>query len=265
MTHQERAARLLDTASAILMAGVASDSTAEHYRAQFHHRAMFIAPVMSSIGLTTALAAAASPDGNGRGRRFIFATSIVTGLAGLAFHLRNISSRPGGWNSTSVLYGAPLAAPLGMTMAGALGLAASHVAAGPVDRSTARTLGGLAAVGLVGTSAEAAVLHFRGAFQNPLMYAPVAVPPVAAMALAAASVRGRRSRIARTLLRATSVLGIGGTMLHAWGVHRRMGGWHNWSQNVLAGPPLPAPPAFTGLALAGLAALDLLKAERRHG
>jgi hypothetical protein len=42
-----------------------------------------------------------------------------------------------------------------------------------------------------------------------------------------------------------------------------MGGWRNWTQNVLNGPPLPAPPSFTGLALAGLAALGLLK-EREH-
>jgi hypothetical protein len=34
-----------------------------------------------------------------------------------------------------------------------------------------------------------------------------------------------------------------------------MGGWRNWSQNLLNGPPLPAPPAFTALAIAGLAAL----------
>jgi hypothetical protein len=38
-----------------------------------------------------------------------------------------------------------------------------------------------------------------------------------------------------------------------------MGGWRNWSQNILNGPPLPAPPSFAGLALAGLAALELMK------
>jgi len=38
-----------------------------------------------------------------------------------------------------------------------------------------------------------------------------------------------------------------------------MGGWQNLSQNLFDGPPLPAPPAFTGLALAGLAALDLME------
>lgn len=265
MTGQEQAARLLDTASAILMAGVASDSTAEHYRAQFHNRAMFIAPVMSSIGLTTAIAAASNPRGGGHARRFIFGASILTGFAGLGFHLTNIARRPGGWNSSSLFYGAPLAAPLGITMAGALGLAASRVATGTLDRSTSRVLGSLAAVGLVGTSAEATTLHFRGAFHNPLMYAPVVLPPIAATALAAASLGGGGSGAARALLRATSLLGLGGTLLHAWGVHRRMGGWRNWSQNVLAGPPLPAPPAFTGLALAGLAALDLMKTARSHG
>ena len=263
--RSQQAARLLDTASAILMAGVASDSTAEHYRAQFHNRAMFIAPMMSSIGLMTAIAAASHPGGSGHARRFIFGASILTGLAGLAFHVTNVSRRPGGWNSTSLLYGAPLAAPLGMTMAGAVGLAASRVAAGSTGVATARALGCLAAVGLVGTSAESAALHFRGAFQNPLMYGPVVLPPIAAAALAAAALSGRRSGTARALLRATSVLGLAGTLLHAWGVQRRMGGWRNWTQNLLAGPPLPAPPAFTGLALAGLAALDLLKGEHRDG
>jgi hypothetical protein len=39
-----------------------------------------------------------------------------------------------------------------------------------------------------------------------------------------------------------------------------MGGWRNWSQNLFAGPPLPAPPSFTGLAFAGLGTLTLLSA-----
>ncbi|XAO72149.1 MAG: hypothetical protein AAYR33_04435 [Acetobacteraceae bacterium] len=40
---------------------------------------------------------------------------------------------------------------------------------------------------------------------------------------------------------------------------RDMDGWRNWQQNILNGPPLPAPPAFTGLALTGLAALGLME------
>jgi len=44
-------------------------------------------------------------------------------------------------------------------------------------------------------------------------------------------------------------------------VWRNMGGFRNWSQNVLNGPPLPAPPSFLGLALIGLAALALMEAD----
>jgi hypothetical protein len=55
-------------------------------------------------------------------------------------------------------------------------------------------------------------------------------------------------------------MGVAGVAFHAYGVSRGMGGWRNWRQNAFAGPPLPAPPAFTGLALAGLAGLALLAA-----
>ena len=56
-------------------------------------------------------------------------------------------------------------------------------------------------------------------------------------------------------MKATALLGVTGVGFHAYGVHRNMGGWRNWSQSILQGPPLPAPLGFTGLALAGLAAL----------
>ena len=55
------------------------------------------------------------------------------------------------------------------------------------------------------------------------------------------------------------MLGIAGPMFHAYGIHRNMGGWRNWSQMILQGPPLPAPPAFLGIAAAGLGVLPLLK------
>ncbi len=42
------------------------------------------------------------------------------------------------------------------------------------------------------------------------------------------------------------------------GVARNMGGWENWRQTALQGPPTPAPISFTGLGETGLAALDLL-------
>jgi hypothetical protein len=269
-----KASRLLNTAAATLAASVLTDSSAEHYRAGFHNRAMFIAPAVSAATLATATGSAIAPCSHGLLPRAVFAASVVTGLVGFGFHLRNVSRRVGGWNSANVFHGAPIAAPLAITMAGLLGIAASglaksnlsnHGRLAPRAKSRASlALGSLSALGLAGTTMEAGALHFRGAFQNPFMFAPVAIPPIAAVTLATATLTRSFTahRTARGLLRLTGWLGIVGMGFHAWGVHRRMGGWDNWRQNLLAGPPLPAPPAFTGLALAGLAALELLEAER---
>jgi hypothetical protein len=111
----------------------------------------------------------------------------------------------------------------------------------------------------MGTVAEAGLLHFRGAFQDPAMYAPVTIPPVAAVAIGAAALSPRVTVAAEPLLKATAVLGIAGPIFHAYGIHRNMGGWRNWSQMILQGPPLPAPPAFLGIAAAGLGILPALE------
>ena len=268
-----KVSRLLNTAAATLAVGVLTDSAAEHYRAGFHNRIMFVAPAVSAATLTAATASAFTARGHSVLSRAVFAASVATGLVGFGFHVTNVSRRIGGWNSENVFHGAPMAAPLAITMAGLLGFAASRIVRSPHSRDSGRpsrdgsravALGTLSAAGLVGTSVEAGALHFRGAFQNPFMYAPVIIPPIAAGTLATAAVTGwfGARKTAGSLLRLTGWLGIGGMAFHAWGVQRRMGGWRNWRQNLLAGPPLPAPPAFSGLALAGLAALKLLDAER---
>jgi len=93
------------------------------------------------------------------------------------------------------------------------------------------------------------------------MYLPVTVPPVAAALLGNAALAPACNDrwFTRWWLRLTAAVGIAGAGFHAFGVSRDMGGWRNWSQNVLNGPPIPAPPSFTGLALAGLVALGLLE------
>jgi hypothetical protein len=115
--------------------------------------------------------------------------------------------------------------------------------------------------GLLGTAGEAGLLHFRGAFHNPFMLLPVTLPPMGAALLARVAVMGpgRRHPFARWWMRLLVAMGFAGVGFHAYGVSRNMGGWRNWSQNVLNGPPLPAPPSFAGLALAGLAALGLMR------
>ncbi|MGB6535528.1 MAG: hypothetical protein WBF58_06145, partial [Xanthobacteraceae bacterium] len=130
--------------------------------------------------------------------------------------------------------------------------------------SAGRMLAAASAAGLAGTAGEAGLLHFRGACQNPFMVVPVTVPPIASALLASAALFPGRmiNHLARWWLRLTAFVGCAGVGFHAYGVARNMGGWRNWSQNLLNGPPLPAPPSFTGLALAGLAALSLVEEER---
>ena len=119
------------------------------------------------------------------------------------------------------------------------------------------------AAGLLGTTAEAGLLHFRGAFHNPAMLLPVTMPPVAAALLVNAAAGDARHRrpFTRFWLGLTSLMGIAGVGFHILGVSRAMGGWRNWRQNMVDGPPIPAPPSFVALALAGLAALALMRAH----
>jgi hypothetical protein len=159
---------------------------------------------------------------------------------------------------------------MALALAGLLGRGAERVRETPplaranvLGLPAGRMLAGVTAAGLAGTVGEAGLLHFRGAYQNPAMFLPVSVPPLASVVVGAAALRPSRlcNRIASWWLRLTAVLGLAGVGFHAYGVARSMGGWRNWSQNVLDGPPLSAPPSFTGLALAGLAALSLIEEE----
>jgi hypothetical protein len=124
-----------------------------------------------------------------------------------------------------------------------------------------RFLAAATSAGLLGTVGEAGLLHFRGAYHDPFMFLPVTAPPTAAVLLGATTLsKGHAShKLTRGWLRFTALLGLAGAGFHMVGVARNMGGWRNWSQNILNGPPIPAPPAFTGLALAGLAALGLME------
>ena len=128
-----------------------------------------------------------------------------------------------------------------------------------------RGLAALTSLGLIGTVSEAGLLHFRGSFQNPFMWLPVSLPPIAAALTGKAALEPSRKRsgrpVTRTWLAITSILGVAGVGFHAFGVSRAMGGWKNWSQNVVDGPPLPAPPSFSALAIAALAALRLRDME----
>ncbi len=264
-----KAARRLNRAAGVLATAVLADSAVEHYRGSFHNPAMVL-PLLTS-GLSLAVSAhglADSRSGAHRGRDTVYAAAALTGLLGTAFHIYNISKKPGGFSWQNLFYSAPIGAPAALILSGATGFLAERVrdnvpgdlpiiAGLPAGRVVAAATG----AGLLGTVAEAGLLHFRGAYHDPFMYAPVTIPPVTAALLGGVALGPAREPrpITRWWLRVTAALGFAGAGFHCIGVARNMGGWRNWTQNVLNGPPIPAPPSFTGLALAGLAALGLLE------
>ncbi|HEY6923944.1 MAG TPA: hypothetical protein VI653_10775 [Steroidobacteraceae bacterium] len=287
MAHD--AGRQLNLSAALLALSVLADSAVEHYRGSFNNRAMYI-PLASAAGALAASVYGALDKGGGRhrGRDILYGLSAATGLAGLAFHTYNITKRPGGFSWLNLFYAAPIGAPAALVLAGLLGRGAEKTRAlskpgakalaktipaaasarpsrgAPSSQDVGRLVAAVSSLGLFGTTAEAALLHFRGAFQNPAMVLPVTLPPVAGALIGSAAIAPRRAprRLTRLWLRLTAMLGFAGVGFHAYGVSRAMGGWRNWSQNLLNGPPLPAPPSFTGLALAGLAALGLIEGPK---
>ena len=259
------AAQGLMAGSALLALAVATDSSLEHYRGRFRNRAMFVAPLMSTLTLAAAgQALSGSPRAPSSTGRLVFAGAMASGTAGLAFHVDNVGKREGGFAWLNLFYAAPLGAPAALGLAGLFGLLGQRFASGELrifGREATNLVVPVVAAALAGTSAEAGLFHFRGAFQNPIMYAPVTIPPLAAAATALAPVIPAAAGPARYLLAATGALGFAGPLFHAYGVHRNMGGWRNWSQMLLQGPPLPAPIAFIGIAAAGIAVLPLIERE----
>ena len=264
-----RAARRLNRSAGLLAGSVLFDSAIEHYRGAFKNPAMFTPLVVGTLSLLTSLHGIADrrPEAH-RVRHASYWLAAATGLAGTGFHIYNVLKRPSGLTWQNLFYGAPVGAPFAILLSGLLGSSAEQVRGtgvgqvpkvfgGPAGRIMALVSG----FGLFGTTAEAGLLHFRGAYHNPAMFAPVTIPPLGgALLLNTALGSSQRDRwFSRIWMKLTTALGFAGVGFHIFGVARNMGGWRNWSQNILDGPPIPAPPAYTALALSGLAALGLLE------
>jgi hypothetical protein len=255
----------------LLAGAVLADSAMEHYRGSFDNRAMPVPLIGSALGLGADIALAASggvAPAMAPLAMSVHAASAALGIAGLGFHAYNIARQVGGVRWGTLFYQAPIGAPGALVLAGALGAAAQALARGgaflgPVRLLSGRAVAGVCAFGIAGTGAEAALLHFRGAYHNKAMWLPVTLTPVAAVILARAALTGRVTWITTAALALTAALGLAGSGFHAYGISRNMGGWRNWRQNLFAGPPLPAPPAYTGLAVAAFGALLLMRKSHR--
>ncbi len=267
-----RAARRLNRAAGTLAASVLADSGIEHYRGSFKNKAMFTPLIVSALTLATSIHGTSDmrPVAH-RVRDTTYLLAAATGLIGTGFHIYNVGKKVGGFSWQNFFYAAPLGAPMAILLSGLVGFCSERVRESEpgtrpeiFDLPAGRTMAAVVGAGLLGTTGEAGLLHFRGAFHNPFMMLPVTLPPLGAamLASAAAGGPGREHRFTRWWMRLLATMGFAGVGFHAYGVSRNMGGWRNWSQNVLNGPPLPAPPSFAGLALAGLAALGLMKDHR---
>ncbi len=121
-----------------------------------------------------------------------------------------------------------------------------------------RSLSALTAVGALVTAIEIFFEHDSASFGNKLMWLPVAMGPVGAVA----GVAGFYShRMAKTALPIASVAicanGLQGFYLHARGIAQKPGGWRNARYNMEMGPPLLAPLLVTMVGGMGLLAAVL--------
>jgi hypothetical protein len=125
-----------------------------------------------------------------------------------------------------------------------------------------RSLSALTAAGAAVTAVEIFFEHDRASFGNRMMWIPVALGPIGALAGVAGVVDQRMAKTVLPIVSATIVAnGVQGTYLHARGIAQRPGGWREFRFNMETGPPLLAPLLVTMVGGMGLVATVL----RREG
>ncbi len=116
-----------------------------------------------------------------------------------------------------------------------------------------RSLSLLTAAASIISGLEVAYEHYRGSYSRRVMYTPVILSGVLAVAAIAAFFS---RRAARTVLRAASFItlvdaGVG-FYFHVRGIARKPGGWRLPMTNLIMGPPIFAPLLFGTSAYLGL-------------
>jgi hypothetical protein len=247
---------------------ILADAFAGHYRSGFVFRSQYVPFISGGLLILTALSAVFKPEAEWANLALRLAgwLAIVSGAVGFAFHhYYGIVKKPGGykWLLHYLMYGAPQLAPLALTLTGVLALLAAYGLANEISiagMSVRTALLILVAVALAGATLQAGILHYRGAFNNPLMYAPLTVP-VLATVLSIWMIIGPNNIVLLAftiLLWLTFLIGFVGFGMHLRGFGRQMGGLYVTIFNWLEGPPAFAPALFTGFAGVGLIAAYFL-------
>jgi hypothetical protein len=248
---------------------IATESWIGHYRSGFPLRVQYAPLASSGLLMVASVAAAVAPAASPMIRLLRVAgwIALITGVVGVGYHhYFGIVKKAGGyrWLLHYLMYGAPQLAPLSLSAAGALAiLGAAGLAGDPAglgDADLARAMLAVVSAALTGAVLQSGILHYRGAFNTPLMYVPISVPPLAALTTGWLAVAPHGAVVfpARVLLWLTIVAGFVGLGMHLRGLDRQMGGLHLFLFNVLQGPPPLAPAAFASLAAVGLVAMHML-------
>ena len=186
------AARRLNRAAGTLAASVLADSGIEHYRGSFKNKAMFTPLAISALTLGTSIHGTSDMRAVAqRLRDTTYLLAAATGLIGTGFHIYNVGKKVGGFCWQNFFYAAPLGAPMALLLSGLIGFCSERVRESELGTRprifslpAGRTIAAVVGAGLLGTTGEAGLLHFRGAFHNPFMTLPVTLPPVGACLLA---------------------------------------------------------------------------------
>jgi hypothetical protein len=254
--------------TAVLTLLVLADAAAGHYRSGFRARSQYVPFISGGLLIIAAVAAGLAPnvEWTSLALRSTGWLAVMSGLVGVGFHhYYGMATKPAGysWSLHYLMYGAPQLAPMALTGTGLLALITASGLVGQTEISGVELGSALfvvVAVALIVAMLQAGILHYRGAFNNPGMYAPFAAPLLAVLAcvwILLAPGPGIRA-VLSVILWLTFLTGFVGLGMHLRGFGRQMGGLYVTIFNWLEGPPAFAPAVFTGFAAVGLVTLYLL-------
>lgn len=142
-----------------------------------------------------------------------------------------------------------------------LEIVVSHVRDGQFQRS----LSLLTAATSVLSGLEVAYEHYRGSYSQRVMYTPVIMSAVLALAGIAGFFSRRAAQGVLRLVSAVTLVDAGiGFYFHIRGINRKPGGWRLPMTNMIMGPPIFAPLLFGTSAYLGLIASYLQREEASH-
>jgi hypothetical protein len=261
-------AQWLSLCTALFTLALLTEAFLGHYRSGFSVKMQY-SPFIVGLSLVVALSLAIATPHAEWTRLVLSVTgwaAIALSMIGVGFHYYyGIIEKPGGhrWLLHHLMYHAPLLAPLGLAVAGAMALIAD------ASLGVTTVLGVFSPAGmtvlvvvaaLVGLMLQVAVLHYRGAFKNPAMYAPllIALGAVVAAAWRFFAPSATSAAVYDASLWIVFLLGFSGWGWHLRGLDRMMGGLYVALPNLLEGPPPTAPLLFALLAAQGIVGEKLL-------